>query len=144
MQINFYILSENRQLIPFVCQLVKTILSKTDKQLLILANADSLPMLDDTLWQFEETSFIPHDIVTADNLTLTKNSPVILTDNLQLLEQTPTIIINLTTNPISTFHGEKLLEIIDSNPANIEKGREKYRHYQQSFANIPIQTFKIA
>lgn len=144
MQINFYILSENRQLIPFVCQLVKTILSKTDKQLLILANADSLPMFDDTLWQFEETSFIPHDIVMADNLALTKNSPVILTDNLQLLEQIPTILINLTVNPITTFYGEKLLEIIDSNPANIEKGREKYRHYQQSFANIPIQTFKIA
>lgn len=142
MQINFYILSENRQLTTFVCQLVQTILSKTDEKILILTNSQDLTNLDNLLWSFEPSNFIPHEIINPNSPT-NAISPVVLTDNPLFLTDYP-IVINLTAMPLHNFQGNKLLEIIDNSPPIIQQGREKYRHYQQAFTNIPIQTFKIA
>lgn len=142
MQINFYILSENRQLTTFVCQLVQTILNKTDEKILILTNSQDLTNLDNLLWSFEPSSFIPHEIINSQTPT-NVTSPVVLTDNPIFLTNYP-IVINLSPMPLANFQGNKLLEIIDNHPQIIEQGREKYRHYQQVFTNVAIKTFKIA
>lgn len=141
MTINFYILSENRQLTTFVCQLVQTILNKTDEKILILTHSQNLEKLDNVLWSFEPSSFIPHEIINPDNPT-NVISPVILTDNPLFLTSYP-IVINLTPMFLSSFGGNKLLEIIDNQPQIVQQGREKYRHYQQVFKHIAIKTFKI-
>lgn len=165
MDINFYILPPQRNLLPFVGQLTKTILQKSEERVLLFAPASLLEPLDTALWTFEPTSFVPHRIVKASDDLATSPTPdtqatkpdidsfvnqaieTIITDNHELLTNFQGIVFNLTTEPLLTLltHSavKKLLEIITHDDINIIHGRQKYRAYQHSPATPNLRTFHI-
>lgn len=136
MQINFYILSQHYQLMTFVCQLVQTALAKTDRSVLIVADSHELTAIDDALWAFEPTAFIPHEIYQTENDSQHAISPVLISDNHDFAKKFDGILINLTATALLNSHAEKILEIIDPNPAKTEQGRQKYRQYQQYIQQV--------
>ncbi|ELA09589.1 DNA polymerase III chi subunit, HolC [Moraxella macacae 0408225] len=155
MQVNFYILSPQHQLMTFVCQLVQTILKKSSSNVLIFADSTELTMLDDRLWTMDPTAFIAHEIYQTDT-TNRHTPPVLISDRQDFANQFDGILINLTAKALLHSNFEKLLEIIDPNPAKIEQGRQKYRQYQQytqqinqqnsvntTLTHITLQTFHI-
>ena len=104
MQISFYVLGERymkhdataastvsavnaEAVLNFVCRLTQTVLNKSEHSLVIIDDqTDRLRELDEQLWSFDATSFIPHtlisdvhdDQVTADKLS----APVMLLSSL--------------------------------------------------------------
>lgn len=168
MQLNFYILSPQKPLIPFVCQLAQTVLQKSDAGLLIFAPHSLLEPLDEMLWSFDATAFIPHCIVATNAPTTPTpevthtpqttssthetshkfpNLALLTADNTQLQGFTG-LVMNLTTEPVldcvqaNTAH--KLFEIIAHDEVSVIHGRQKFRHYRTAFPQLPIQTFKIS
>lgn len=162
--INFYILSHNKKLIPFVCQLTQTVLQKTDTGLMIFAPKTLLEPLDDQLWAFNDTTFIPHRIITVDDNDIdSKNTsdktadthfssevqPIeaILTDSSARLADFNGTIINLMTDPLTEIlshnTANKLLEIIAADELSVLHGRQKYRIYRDKFSQNNLQTFHI-
>lgn len=131
-QISFYILSPQKKQLAFVCQLIQTVLDKSDDSIIVLAASEQLPSLDDRLWSLSDVSFIPHQIIQQVEAFNHQKIPasVVLTDNVELVTQFDGIVINLTTEPILTSNASRLLEVIDANPDHIESGRRKYRDYQ--------------
>ena len=150
-QISFYILSPQKKLMAFVCQLIKTVLEKSDDSIIVVAASDLLPSLDDRLWSLSDVSFIPHHII--EHVEAFNHQPipasVVLTDNIKLVTQFDGIVINLTNEPILATLASRLLEVIDAELEHIASGREKYRAYHTSLQSLhptnlaTIQVFQI-
>lgn len=146
--INFYILAAHKKLMPFVCQLSQTVLQKSEHRLVIVTPTAILAALDERLWSFDDTAFIPHTIVQgAEDLVQDDLGNVLLTDDPALVTDFAGVVINLTTEPLGHFIeagvGVKLLEIIAADELSMAHGRQKYRTYRQQFADHPLQTFQI-
>lgn len=146
--INFYILAAHKKLMPFVCQLTQTVLQKSDDSLIIVTPTAVLEPLDERLWSFSDTAFVPHTVIqTPQDLAQDALASVLLTDNPDLLEGFDGVVMNLTTEPLLTFVeanvGVKLLEIIAADELSLVHGRQKYRHYREQCGEHPLQTFQI-
>ena len=173
MQISFYVLqnpqygnttsdsSRHGGLLDFVCKLTQTVLKKSELSLVIVDdNPERLALLDEQLWHFDATSFIPHSLI-KDTLTMTPDvepsdasdalseltvtndvadltAPVILTS--QLPVGFDGVILNLAATPLAlpapnsvsegTVFPERVLEIIAPDEASKQQGRDKYQHYK--------------
>ncbi len=143
MQINFYILPPTKKLLNFVCQLIQTIIAKSQDSVMILANTTTVASLDALLWSFDPVSFIPHEVLTSHHHENIAKSPVILTDNAQFLQNFDGIVINLTEQTFVDLKANKLLEIVDSDPALTAQGRVKYQFYQSTLPHFALQIFQI-
>lgn len=150
-QVSFYILSPQKKLMVFVCQLIQTVLGKSDDSIIVVATSEMLPSLDDRLWSVSDVSFISHQIIQQVDAFNYQKIPasVVLTDNTELVTQFDGIVINLTCAPILDTQASRLLEVIDTDPDQVASGRKKYRAYQtqlpaQSTTQSPtIQVFQI-
>ena len=145
-EINFYILSADKPLMPFICQLTQTVLHKSHTGLIIICPTTQLTVLDNTLWAYQDTAFIPHQIINDAN-SLAKQSAInqaLLTDTPSMSQNYQGIFLNLTDTIINNFQGNKLLEIITQAPQSLSQGRIKYRHYRQQFGEQAIKTYHIA
>lgn len=150
-QISFYILSPQKRLKTFVCQLIQTVLEKSDDSIIVVAALDLLHSLDDRLWSFSEVSFVPHQIIRQVDAFSDQKIPacVVLTDNIELVTKFDGIVINLTNEPILDTQANRILEVIDAEPEHVESGRQKYRIYQASLQSLlatsptPIQVYQI-
>ena len=163
MQVSFYVLSphkapDTQAVLIFVCQLIQTVLQKSEHRLVVVDDdATRLGVLDNYLWDFSPTSFIPHQLdiistIMTDTVTDTsENTPpsintdintnkTILQDGIcpVLLSNTfPThfngIILNLSNQAVPLSHAlipERILEIISTDADSQQHGRNKYQHYR--------------
>ncbi len=103
-------------------------------------NQDDAKRLDDLLWTFTEDSFIPHNILTADNAA---SSPIQIgfTDNTCDNDYFVTAI-NLSQEIPKNFSRYKnLVEIVFPEPAKQQLARERYKQYRDQ--GYSIQTNKM-
>ena len=152
MQISFYVLSGHSQdsepdsadsLLNFVCRLTQTVLAKSSHSLLIVDSDEArLTLLDERLWSFDATSFVPHDKIASSAVT-SSIAPVMLTDSMPA--GFDGVVLNLAPTPLvftdNASDPERVLEIIASDDISKAQGREKYKHYKQ--AGFAIETHKI-
>ena len=98
-------------------------------RIVVLSHEDELQRIDDALWTFSELDFLPH--VRADD-PLSASTPIILTNHINQSMPHCQILINLTTEiPVEFASFERMFEIISSDAAERDAGRERYRFYQQ-------------
>lgn len=140
--INFYLLSADKPLAKFVCQLIQTGLNKSLDDLLLFTPTDKLAPFDELLWAFDPTAFIPHDILPANMGTANPSAlqaRVQLTDNPAHVANWTGVVINVTDTTVGEFNGTKLLEVIAADA--LDAGRQKYRTYQQRYPHVPLKTY---
>lgn len=149
--INFYILPITRPLKTFVCQLTRSVRQKIPDTILIFAPEPLLTSIDDWLWSFQDTAFIPHRLLdndmTVSDVIAVNPREVLLTAHLQHLTDFKGVVINLTHDALLDAVGNasisKLLEIIVNDDINVVYGRQKYRQYRDTFSTIAIETIHI-
>ena len=89
--------------------------------------------LDDLLWTFKDTSFLPHDIYPD---VLSSSAPIRIGYTDQLCE-TMEVLINLTVTVPSFFaQAKRIAEIVDDTAIARESGRDRYRFYQKTADNV--------
>lgn len=151
MQISFYVLGERymqsnataastasapdaEAVLNFVCRLTQTVFNKSDHRLVIIdEQTERLRSLDDQLWSFEATSFIPHVLIPEEPV---KAAP--LAAPVTLLKSMPQgfdgVVLNLapTALPLSkqAVLPDRVLEIITPDETSKQQGRDKYRAYR--------------
>lgn len=173
-QITFYILqnsgqplgqplsqvSEQDALLLFVCRLCQAMLDKSEHSVVLDDNVSRLERLDEWLWSFAPTSFMPHDGFVESSIEqfLASVAPIRLLNNASWLSASDAkmpwngVVINLSATPLTLPNAVAsqavtnkdgladesavcapscLLEIIAGNEADKEIGRTKYRHYQR-------------
>ena len=172
MQASFYVLSthkaaDTQAVLDFVCRLIQTVLKKSEQSLVVVDNDNTrLSTLDEQLWLFEPTSFIPHQLSvthahaatdashsTADNTNKTdvsamKTAEQDILSSVLLSDSFPTrfdgIILNLSPNavPLSDqLTPERILEIITPDSISQQQGRDKYKHYRD--LGLTLNHFKL-
>ena len=158
--VSFYVLSETKaqDILGFVCSLTQTVIEKSELAVVIL-NDDSakLSQIDDALWAFEATSFIPHQILDKnfdDNTATTSKvllPRVLLSKTLPkgfsgaVINLTPKALSlnseNLSQNHLQTSNPSRILELVLPNEQSTILGRQKYQAYKSQ--GCKLQHFKV-
>lgn len=123
-KISFYLFekSPERQ-VESTCRLCRKILKKSEKIWLLCENLELQQQLDDRLWSFDATSFIPHGI---DDV----NAPICI--SAKLPEQSDWIIFNFNDQALEQFEKfSHIIEIIENQETAKQQGREKFKQYRR-------------
>lgn len=139
MQADFYLLSSHDKNAHhlFLCRLVEKIYRQNHTLYIHCKDRQEMEYLDELLWTFSDTSFIPHCLIAeAPSLP----PPILLG-----FDSTPMkrdILINLsTTIPIFYHAFQRILEIVPQNDELQSAARERYQFYKTK--NLALHTHKI-
>lgn len=138
-QVDFYILANDTDRHQFACQLVEKAY-KCKHRIFIQCNDEPhVHQLDDQLWIYKKTSFIPHNIQGEGP----EPPPPV---QLGFTEQAPKfsdILINLSLE-IPSYHHQfkRIIEIVDDSEPVKQALRKHYRYYQSQ--SYPIYNHKIS
>ena len=99
-----------------------------------------LNRLDDTLWTFSDSDFLPHAVLGDRHAA---RCPVILTSSDTDELPHSQILLNLSPD-IPAFYAqfERLLELVSTDPADTEAGRQRYVHYRERGYTLHHETAK--
>lgn len=139
-QVDFYILGadSNDSRLRLACRITEKALQHRHHVFVNSANEADARKLDELLWTFSQGSFIPHVLVTKP-LAAAPVEPVLIgidtvaseDDEARSLGENWDVMINLAPRVPSFFSRySRVAEVIDSDPARKEEGRERYRFYR--------------
>lgn len=129
-RVDFYVLDnpDERQHRHLICRLTEKAWREGRTVHIRCENADSATALDDLLWTYKDTSFLPHATQdTADAAQV----PVTLGHGSQMPDTTD-VLINLALEVPDYFSRfERVMETTGSDPNARNAARERYRFYQE-------------
>ena len=100
----------------------------TGAHVVVIAELPALNQLDDLLWNFSPTEFVPH-CRTSDSEATLKATPVLLTDSLKTCSENA-VLINLGYNvPVEFERFERLIEVVSQADADRFAARNRWKHY---------------
>ena len=138
--VDFYLLNKATAdaVIHFACRLLEKVYLKGHHIVLLCEDEHQAALMDECLWTFSATSFVPHQRV-IDNAPCT--APIqIQTDDTSF--QITDILLNLSTKtPINCLQFNRILEIVSGNEENKIISRAHYRAYKA--LNIRLTTHSI-
>lgn len=131
---DFYILKENNYLacLPFTCQLIGKAYAQYSHMLINTESTLLNKSLDEKLWTYQSTSFIPHAALPEQNQIIV--TPI---DQAQ-----PTLLLNLTlpTEP-TEIKQQRLLQLVLNTNEHLQCARQYYKYYQQ--LGVELKTHKL-
>lgn len=139
-QVNFYTLpsSELQARLLFVCRLAEKAHSLGHRIHIQTDSEQQSKLLDDLLWQYSATSFIPHGISANGD---EHEEPVSLGSSLTGAQHAD-VLINLSEQPCQAGDQfARINEIISADENSLEQGRIRYRFYKEKAYRI--ETFKL-
>jgi len=96
-------------------------------RVMLSAEAGILDALDKVLWQFPATSFLPH---CRSDQTESAQMPIVLGDG-EANFPDHQLLISLHDECVPVFSRfERVIEIISTDPADSERGRERFKFYR--------------
>ena len=139
-QVNFYTLpsSEAHSRLLFVCRLTEKAYSLGHRIHIQTESDQQSKLLDDLLWQYAPSSFIPHRTLDGSS---DSPDPVSLGTSLTGTKHSD-VLINLGKQ--ATQAGDqftRINEVISADPESLEQGRDRYRDYKGK--DYQIETFKL-
>ena len=139
--VTFYLLQNGDEARRFhmACRLAQIALQKKQRLYIHLDTVGEAQYLDEYLWTFEDTSFVPHAIVREQKQT---QWPVVLGyDAANALDHCD-CLLNLSVN-IPTFHDafKRIFEIVPKEGELKNSMRSHYRDYQQQ--GCQLQTHEV-
>jgi DNA polymerase-3 subunit chi len=129
-RIDFYKLnSRNRSRINrFCCQLADKVVKTGNPVFVRTKNEAESHALDDVMWTFSDSSFLPHAI---QGDTEDADAPVIIGHSASASKGY--LLINLSDEfPEDTQNYERVAEIISDAAENLQKGRARYSAYKRN------------
>jgi DNA polymerase-3 subunit chi len=127
--------------LEYTCRLVRKIWSATPlgqpvRNMVLVGELVDLKKLDELLWTFTKTDFLPHCFIDDETA---QETPVVLTDDLAspLIAQIPhaDILIHLGMRmpqdvPALVARFPRIVELVTVNEAERLAGRERYKAYR--------------
>lgn len=130
MRVDFYVLDtqDSRDRLRFACRVIDKAFQAEQRVLVWCSDAGEVQALDDLLWSFAQDTFIPHEPVSAESSW--DDSPVLLS-HAAAPPTVPDVLVNLAAEiPALAAHTERVLEIIDGDPARRQSGRARFKQYR--------------
>lgn len=129
-KVSFYILDtthpQDRQ--QFACRLVEKAYLQGHQVFVHTENPAQTEAMDQALWAFRADSFVPHQVLTAEDDI---NAPVLISHQQSAPPKLMDVLINLNpTQPLFFSQFERLAEIIDADEDIKQQGRIRYQFYK--------------
>lgn len=113
--------------VAYVCRLLRKAVG-AGARIVVTGGPQVLSQLDQALWTFSPTDFVPHCQQAADAL-LVANSPVILAESPQATPHQQ-VLLNLGEGVPEGFERfERLIEVVGLNDADRQAARSRWKHY---------------
>jgi DNA polymerase III subunit chi len=130
-QVSFY--SDAADPLLYACRLIRRARA-AGKSVGVRVPGPGAVRLDELLWSFDATEFIPHR--RWDCTTPTAAGEVLLVDDASQLPHRG-LLLNLADDmPDDALGFERVLEVIGRDPSAVQAGRARYRSYQQAGAKL--------
>jgi len=139
-EITFHLNANNKM--DYCCRLLRKAYSSKAK-VVVKGSEDSLNQLDQALWSFSATDFIPHCHCDAESVLL-KASPIVLTSNIESLDRLPhhQVLLNIGDEIATGYEKfERVIEVVGDKDDDKAKARVRWRHYSQR--GYPISTHEV-
>ena len=132
-QVDFYILDNGADRLNFACQLIEKAYFKQHRIFVKCNSEKQTHQLDELLWIFKSTSFIPHNIQGEGP----KQPPPVQLGYKDNANHYNDILLNLSLEiPLFYSQFRRVLEVVDDNEQTKDALRKHYRFYQS-------QSYKI-
>ena len=114
----------------YTCRLVRKARAANCQIIILVNDEDQLRLLDQELWQFSATDFLPH-VSLGDALAAV--TPILLTTQLSNSIPHRDLLINLRPEVPDHFEQfNRVIEIVSSDTEDSQAGRQRFKQYQQS------------
>jgi DNA polymerase III subunit chi len=127
---DFYLIAKPRFLddpLLLVCELVKKGFASGQSILILARSFEQAEQLDEKLWEFDETAFIPHQIAGDDDDAIT---PVLIVPP-DTTTPDRALVINLRDDPAPGLF-ERVLEVVPADEAQRAGSRARWKIYQHA------------
>ena len=131
-RIDFYILSSeaNRARLTFACRIAEKAMLNQHNVLIHTAADHEANELDELLWTFSQSSFVPHRIF-RDGEPALENEPVLIGAGAEPQSDRCDMLINLASEVPEFFSRyERVAEVVDSEQERRNAGRRRFRYYR--------------
>ena len=139
-RIDFYILNEKARHDRFFlgCRITQKAWHQQHRVMIQTNSEQEARHMNQLLWTFHDQSFIPHELLPRADL---KTTPVIIGWNDDAADECD-VLINLAAEiPPFFSRFERLVEIVDKDPAQKQVSRNHYRYYQER--GYPLTNHKL-
>lgn len=136
--VDFYILNsgDEQARLHYACKLAAKAYAQR-QPLYIHCNDQAMALsLDDLLWSFDDTSFIPHGLFNDTEHT---ELPVLL--GWADIPENRTILLNLHADAANTDSFERILEIVGTDAKCKQQCRQHYKAYQA--LDFPLKSHHV-
>lgn len=132
--IRFYLFENSlERQVDSACRLCRKILRQPGRIWLYAPQRELQQQLDESLWTFDLTSFIPHGIDQRD-------APICI--SAQLPDESDWIVFNFNEHAIEQVEKySHIIEIVENHASAKQQGREKFKYYRQ--LGLEARTFKL-
>ena len=139
-QVDFYVLknTEENACNLLACKLAAKALTAQQSMYIHCATQQQAVAIDDMLWSFNDISFIPHALSTAEN---SGDIPILLGYD-TIPERQYEILLNLNAEvPTQAEHFKRIIEIVYQDPDAKKSARAHYKTYQER--NFPLKSHNL-
>jgi DNA polymerase III subunit chi len=127
---DFYLITKPRfrdDPLLLVCELAKKAFDTGQPTLILARSADEAEQLDEKLWEFDESAFVPHQIAGDGDDAIT---PVVIVPP-EISTQDRPLVINLR-DECAPGSFERVLEVVPAEESAREGSRQRWKIYQQA------------
>ena len=129
-QIDFYVLEEQSPggRFKLACRIVEKAYRLGHRVFVRTSNSDDTNVLDDLLWTFSQSSFVPHQLSTESD---SRESPVVIGEHPPIAGGND-VIISVADDPVSDFVAYvRIVEIVGCEDDEKASGRDRFRYYRE-------------
>lgn len=114
----------------YACRLLRKA-ATSGAQVLVTADEETLMQLDQLLWTFSSTDFVPHCFQDAP-MQVVGNTPIVLTANPQA-HAAPLTLLNLGSEvPVGFGQFSRIIEIVSTDVNDKQRARSRWKRYASS------------
>jgi DNA polymerase-3 subunit chi len=123
--------------VAYACRLARKAYGSSGKIVLLAADDAQAAQLNEALWTFSETDFLPH-VMAGD--ALAPQTPIIVTASLAAPLPHTDMLINLGQSiPDGVDRFARVFEIVSTDEQDAQEGRKRYAAYKQQ--SYPLTHF---
>lgn len=140
-RIDFYLIPETdvSGLLRFTCRLLEKAFEQKHSVFILTEDTAQASQLNDLLWTFKDTSFIPHQLIDEMKGT---TAPIQIGSHPHSIPTHRDILINLRTEIPSCFDQfDRVIEIIFHHESSEKTGRDHARLFQEK--GLTVNTFDL-
>ncbi|MFD2366546.1 DNA polymerase III subunit chi [Pseudoduganella sp. GCM10020061] len=123
--------------VAYACRLARKAYGASGKVVLLAADEAQAAQLDEALWTFSDTDFLPH-VMAGD--ALAAQTPIIVTASMSAPLPHTDILVNLGQSiPDGVDRFSRVFEIVSTDEQDAQEGRKRYVAYKKQ--SYPLTHF---